>query len=42
MDANQEWRNARVVTGEEDVNGMLHYLVEWIPILVPKDSMGNG
>ena len=41
MDANQEWE-MREITGEEDVNGVPHYLVEWCPTLVPKDSMGNG
>ena len=41
MDANQEW-DMREITGKEDIDGVLHYLVEWCPTLVPKDSMGYG
>jgi hypothetical protein len=41
MDASQEWE-MREIIGEEDIDGVPHYLVEWCPTLVPKDSMGNG
>jgi hypothetical protein len=41
MDANQEWE-MREITGEEDVDGVPHYLVEWCPTLVPKDWMGHA
>ena len=40
MDASQEWE-MREITGKEDIDGVPHYWVEWCPILVPKDSMGN-
>jgi hypothetical protein len=39
IDANQEWE-ARKIIGKEDVDGVLHYLVEWCPTLEPEHSLG--
>jgi hypothetical protein len=33
--ANEEWE-IRDIIGKEDVDGVVHYLVEWNPTLVPK------
>jgi hypothetical protein len=35
VDANQEWEICNI-TGKEDVNGVVHYLVEWNPTLMPE------
>jgi hypothetical protein len=39
IDANQEWE-IREITGEESIDGVLHYLVERCPTLIPEDSIG--
>lgn len=39
--ANQEWE-IRDIVGKEDVDGVVHYLVEWIPTLVPKYALKNA
>jgi hypothetical protein len=41
IDANQEWE-VRKVIGREDVDGVLHYLVEWSPTLEPEHSLGQA
>jgi hypothetical protein len=35
VDSKQEWE-IRDITGKEDVDGVVHYLVEWSATLVPK------
>ena len=41
MDADQEWE-IRDIIGKEDVDGVVHYLVEWNPTLVPKYALKNA
>jgi hypothetical protein len=41
IDDNQDWE-ARKIIGKEDVDGVLHYLVEWCPTLVPKHLLGHA
>lgn len=38
-DANQDWE-VRQIIGREDVDGMLHYMVDWRPTLVPEHALG--
>jgi len=37
----QEWEICNIV-GKEDVNGVLHYWVQWSATLVPKYEMGEA
>jgi hypothetical protein len=41
VDANQEWE-IRDIIAKEDVNGVVHYLVEWSPTLMPKYTLGKA
>ena len=41
IDTNQEWE-ARKIIGKENVDGVLHYLVEWCPTLEPEHSLGHA
>jgi hypothetical protein len=41
VDADQEWE-IRDIIGKEDVDGVVHYLVEWNPTLVPKYTLKNA
>jgi hypothetical protein len=41
VDADQEWE-IRDIIGKEDVDGVVHYLVEWNPTLVPKYALKNA
>jgi hypothetical protein len=41
IDDNQDWE-VRKIIGKEDVKGVVHYLVEWCPTLVPENSLGNA
>jgi hypothetical protein len=41
IDANQDWE-VRKIIGREDVDGVLHYLVEWCPTLEPEHSLGHA
>jgi hypothetical protein len=41
VDADQEWEICNIV-GKEDVDGVVHYLVEWNPTLVPKYVLKNA
>jgi hypothetical protein len=41
VDANQEWQ-IRDMIGKENVDGVVHYLVEWNPTLVPKYALKNA
>ena len=39
--ADQEWE-IRNIIGKEDVDGVVHYLVEWNPTLEPKYALKNA
>lgn len=39
--ANQDWE-VRQIIGKEDVDGVLHYLVDWSATLVPEYSLGHA
>jgi hypothetical protein len=39
--ADQEWE-IRDIIGKEDIDGVVHYLVEWNPTLVPKYALKNA
>ena len=39
VDSKQEWE-VRDIIGKQDVNGVIHYLVEWSATLVPKYESG--
>ena len=41
VDADQEWE-IRDIIGKEDIDGVVHYLVEWNPTLVPKYALKNA
>ena len=41
IDANQEWE-IRDIIAKEDVDGVMHYLVEWSPTLMPKYTLGKA
>jgi hypothetical protein len=41
INANQDWE-VRKIIGKEDVDGVLYYLVEWSPTLVPKHLLGHA
>jgi hypothetical protein len=41
VDANQDWE-VRDIIAKEDVDGVVHYLVDWHPTLVPTHSLGNA
>ena len=41
VDADKEWE-IRDIIGKEDVDGVVHYLVEWNPTLVPKYALKNA
>jgi hypothetical protein len=41
VDANQEWEICDII-GKEDVNGVVHYLVEWNPTLMPKYALAKA
>jgi hypothetical protein len=40
IDADSDWE-VRQIIGREDVDGVLHYLVDWVPTLLPKHSLGG-
>ena len=40
VDINQEWE-CREIIGEEVVDGVLCYEIEWCSSLIPKDSVGD-
>jgi len=41
IDANQDWEVRRII-GKEDIDGVLHYLVEWSPTLAPEHLLGHA
>jgi hypothetical protein len=41
IDDNQDWEVCKII-GKEDVDGVLHYLVDWSPTLVPEHSLGHA
>ena len=41
VDSKQEWEILDII-GKEDVDGVVHYLVEWNPTLVPKCALKNA
>jgi hypothetical protein len=41
IDDNHDWE-VRKVIGKEVVDGLLHYLVDWTPTLVPRHSLGHA
>jgi hypothetical protein len=41
VDTDQEWE-IRDIIGKGDVDGVVHYLVEWNPTLVPKYALENA
>ena len=41
VDANQEWEICNII-GKEDVDGVIHYLVEWNPTLMPARKLKNA
>jgi hypothetical protein len=41
IDASQNWE-VRNIIGKEDVDGVLHYLVEWSPTLEPVHLLGHA
>jgi hypothetical protein len=41
VDSKQEWE-IRDIIGKEDVDGVVHYLVEWSTTLVPKYELGKA
>jgi hypothetical protein len=40
-DSKQEWEICDII-GKEDVDGVVHYLVEWSATLVPKYELGKA
>lgn len=40
-DIDQEWEVRRII-GKENIDSVLHYLVDWQPTLLPKDSLGHA
>lgn len=41
IDDNQNWE-VRKISGKEDIDGVLHYWVEWASTLEPKHSLGHA
>jgi hypothetical protein len=41
INANQDWE-VRKIIGREDVDGVLHYLVEWCPTLEPQQALEHA
>ena len=41
INADQDWEIRRVI-GKENVNGVLYYLVDWCPTLLPEHSLGHA
>ena len=41
INADQDWE-VRQIIGKEDINGVLHYLVDWRPTLLPEHSLGHA
>jgi hypothetical protein len=41
IDADRDWE-VRQIIGKEDVDGVLHYLVDWYPTLLPEHSLGHA
>jgi hypothetical protein len=41
VDSKQEWE-IRDIIGKEDVDGVVHYLVEWNHTLMPKYALKNA
>jgi hypothetical protein len=39
--ADQDWEIRKIV-GKEDIDGVLHYLVEWSPTLLPEHALGQA
>jgi hypothetical protein len=34
--------NGQSITGDEDIDGVRYYLAEWVPTLVPIESLGKA
>jgi hypothetical protein len=41
IDDNQDWEVHKII-GKEDVDGELHYLVDWSPTLVRENALGHA
>ena len=41
IDADQDWE-VRQIIGKEDIDGVLHYMVDWHPTLMPEHSLGHA
>jgi hypothetical protein len=41
IDADCDWE-ARKIAGKEDVDGVLHYVVDWYPTIMPGHSLGHA
>ena len=41
VDGRQEWEVLNII-GKEDADGVVHYLVEWNPTLMPKYALKNA
>lgn len=41
IEADKNWE-VREIIGKEDVDGVLHYMVEWHPTLMPEQSLGKA
>ena len=41
IDADRDWE-VRQIIGKEDIDGVLHYLVDWYPTLLPEHSLGHA
>jgi hypothetical protein len=41
IEANKDWEVCKIIR-KEDVNGVLHYIVEWHPTLILEQSLGKA
>lgn len=41
INADQDWEDREIV-GKEDIDGVLQYMVDWHPTLMPEHSLGNA
>jgi hypothetical protein len=41
IDADRDWE-VRKIIGKENVDGVLHYLVDWYPTLQPENSLRHA
>jgi hypothetical protein len=41
IDDDQDWE-VRQIIGKEEVDGVLHYMVDWHPTLIPEESLGHA